>query len=98
MNLFNKLRAWLSSPWTTAENADKVFIQIGHVLGGYAIALTGYHFYPHLWLAPVLVNAWAVPKEWWFDFRYENAATRGSSLLDFIMYEVGLALAMLVLR
>jgi hypothetical protein len=75
-----------------------VFIQIGHLLGGYAIVLTLYHFYPHLWLGAVVVESWAVPKEFWFDYKYEDAATRGSSPLDFAMYQVGLALAAAVLR
>lgn len=98
MSLFIRLKTWLSQPWTTAENSDRVFIQIGHILGGYAIALTGYHFYPHLWLGALLVQVWAVPKEYWFDFVYEDAAQRGSSNLDFSMYQVGLGLALLVLR
>jgi hypothetical protein len=98
MNLYTKIKTWLGRPWPTALNVDRAFIQVGHVVGGYAIVLTGYHFYPHLWLAPLLVNAWAGPKEFWFDYRYEDAATRGSSPLDFSMYNLGLLLAMLVLR
>lgn len=98
MNLFVRLKKWISSPWTTAQNSDRVFIQIGHLLGGYAIVLTAYFFYPHLWLGPLLVNAWAIPKEFWFDYKYEDAATRGSSPLDFAMYNVGMLLALLVLR
>lgn len=98
MSLFSGLKIWLGTPWVGASNVDRVFIQIGHLLGGYAIALTAFHLYPHLWLGPVLVNTWAIPKEFWFDIKYENANVRGSSLLDFAMYQVGLGLALLVLR
>lgn len=98
MNPISKLKAWLSTPWTTAENADRVFIQIGHILGGYAIVFTTFHFYPHLWLGAILTEVWALSKEFWFDVKYEKASVRGSSLLDFIFYQIGLLLAMGVLR
>jgi hypothetical protein len=96
MSLYSKLSGWLSTPWTSAELADKVFIQIGHILGGYGIALTTLYFGHALWIAAVLVQVWAVPKEFWFDYKYENAAQRGSSPLDFSMYQVGLALAIII--
>lgn len=95
MSLYARLAAWLSEPWSSAENADRVFIQIGHVLGGFGIALTTMYFGHPLWLGATLVEAWAVPKEFWFDYKYEDAAQRGSSPLDFSMYQVGLGLAAL---
>jgi hypothetical protein len=98
VNLYSKLKAWLAIPWTTATNADRAFIQVGHILGGYSIAMSANHFHAPLWLCAVLVQVWAVPKEFWFDYRYEDAATRGSSPLDFSMYQVGLAFAALVIR
>lgn len=98
MTLLNKLKIWLATSWLTAKNADRVFIQIGHILGGYSIALTANHFHAPLWLCALLVEAWAIPKEFWFDYRFEDAATRGSSPLDFAMYQVGLAIAALVIR
>lgn len=96
MSLYYKLKTWLSAPWPTAENADRVFIQIGHILGGYAIALTAIHHGLPFWAGALLVEVWAVPKEFWFDYKYENAGQRGSSPLDFAMYQVGLALVLLL--
>lgn len=98
MNLFTQLKNWLEAPWPAALNADRVFIQVGHILGGYAIVFTAFHFYPHLWLGLLLTEAWALPKEFWFDIKYEKATIRGSSLLDFLMYQVGAVLVALVLR
>lgn len=96
MSLYQKAVNWLTTPWPTAVTADKVFIQIGHVLGGYAIALTTMYFGGPLWLGAVLTEMWAIPKEFWFDYKYESAAVRGSSPLDFSMYQVGLGLAALM--
>lgn len=96
MGLYAKLVSWLSTPWPLAENADRVFIQLGHVLGGYSIAMTAMYFGHPLWVGATLVQVWAVPKEFWWDYRFENAAQRGSSPLDFSMYQVGLGLAMLI--
>ena len=65
-----------------------------HVLMAYSVVMTvGY-----LWgLAPipyiliVLVFAAAI-KEFWYDYHYEDTATRGSSFLDFMLYILGTAL------
>lgn len=35
-------------------------------------------------------------KEFWYDYRYEDAATRGSSLLDFACYQGGAVGAYLI--
>lgn len=95
MSVYQKLVTWLSTSWPTAENSDRVFIQIGHILGGYAITVTAMlHGHPW-WVGLILTEAWAAPKEFWFDYKYENAATRGSSPLDFSMYQVGMLLALL---
>lgn len=96
MSLYAKAVSWLSTPWTTAENADRVFIQLGHVLGGYAIFLTAFAHGLPLWACAALVEVWAVPKEFVFDYLVEDAAQRGSSPLDFSMYQVGLLLALLL--
>ncbi len=96
MRLYSKVVSWLSTPWATAENADRVFIQIGHILGGYAIAVTAMYFGHPFWVGALLTEVWAVPKEFWFDYKYENATQRGSSPLDFSMYQVGLGLAYLM--
>jgi hypothetical protein len=96
MSLYSKTKSWLSASWPTAENADKVFIQIGHILGGYAIAMTALYFGRPFWMAALLVETWAIPKEFWFDYKYESASQRGSSFLDFSMYQIGLGLVYLV--
>jgi hypothetical protein len=95
VSLYAKAVAWLSTPWA-AENADRVFIQIGHVLGGAVIFLLAFVHGLPLWACAGLVEAWAVPKEFVFDYLVEDAAQRGSSPLDFSMYQVGLALAFLL--
>lgn len=89
-----KIKAWLSAPWQ-AKNVDRVFIQIGHIVGGYAIFLTALHHGYPAWLSAALVEVWSVPKEFWFDVKYESASVRGSGLLDFSMYQVGLLLSIL---
>lgn len=44
----------------------------------------------YLWALGFGIPAAAL-KEFWWDYAYEDAATRGSSLLDFSMYLAGLA-------
>src|ERR1700676_2239354 len=62
----NKLKAWIVANWTN------ILAQIGHFLAGYAIVLTvavrGWPF----WIAIVIVEGWSIPKEFWFDYAYED--------------------------
>jgi hypothetical protein len=43
-----------------------------------------------LFLGILIFTVAAAVKEFWYDYRYENRYVRGSSLLDFTMYVVGL--------
>jgi hypothetical protein len=64
--------------------------QFAHFFTAYAIVLTGCFF----GLIPGVVAAigmflFAIIKEFWFDMKYEDEATRGSSPRDFIFYCLG---------
>jgi hypothetical protein len=43
-------------------------------------------------IALVFALAIAAGKEFWYDYHYETVDERGSSLLDFVMYALGLVL------
>ena len=73
--------------------------QAAHVMAGYiAISTTRRHTQGHKVLGIVtgVAVAAAAFKEFYWDYHYEDAATRGSSLLDFSMYMVGIALGWFV--
>lgn len=74
-----------------------VVAQIAHVAATYAISYTAATF--HGWRgwrnAAIAVLAYAIPKEFIFDRLYENAATRGSDLEDFLFLMTGLVIAFL---
>lgn len=54
-------------------------------------------YIPHGHLYGFLIGVPAAAlKEFWYDFKYEDAATRGSSLLDFSMYMAGLVLGFFI--
>lgn len=44
------------------------------------------------WFLPTAVGL-AFWKEFWYDYRYESAEARGSSLEDFLFYLLGIGLA-----
>lgn len=52
---------------------------------------------PSKYIAAIVVVLLAALKEFWFDRKYEDAATRGSDVEDWSYYVVGTALALLVL-
>lgn len=63
-----------------------------------ALAMAALHHHvPHgvIWAFAVGVPAAAI-KEFWWDYKYEDAATRGSSLLDFSMYLCGLIIGIFI--
>jgi ABC-type dipeptide/oligopeptide/nickel transport system permease component len=72
--------------------------QIAHALAGYAAVLTLVLLgVPHaVVVACVIVTLYALVKEFWWDYKYEDAVTRGSSLEDFVFYIVGLILGIIV--
>lgn len=61
--------------WLTGMSYAFFFMVIGH---------------PHLLLYAIpfyiLLTAW---KEFWYDYKYETSEIRGSSLEDFIFYQIG---------
>jgi len=86
-----KIKAWIVAHWTS------ILAQLAHFFAGYSFCLTGYRF-GHVWLIGLLaLEAWSIPKEFWFDYKYEDAATRGSSPLDYTMYQVGFGVGLLVI-
>ncbi len=71
--------------------------QMAHLLLGSTIVLASVLFVPKdlylIWVIFTLATAW---KEFYYDYHWEDAATRGSSLLDFACYNAGAALTYLV--
>lgn len=49
-----------------------------------------------LFAAALGMLLWATVKEFWYDYHYETADVRGSSLLDFSMYCAGTILAVVL--
>lgn len=82
---------FLKNSWMNDAN---VLAQIGHVLGGYGIVLTG-AFWGNQWVALGLAGgtiAYAGVKEFWYDARFElPKQTAADNWLDFSMYCVGVA-------
>lgn len=61
-----------------------------------AMTILSHHVHNgHWWGLAVGIPAAAL-KEFWYDEKYEDPATRGSSLLDFSMYMVGLLIGWFV--
>jgi hypothetical protein len=69
--------------------------QFAHVGMAYAITLSvllignGAVLY---WYLPVAVGL-AAAKEFWYDYKFESPEVRGSSLVDFTFYLVGISAA-----
>lgn len=57
--------------------------------------------WPHTpWIGGVACLAWAIPKEFWFDIKFEDPHTSGGwvgGARDFAFYVVGAAAAYLIL-
>lgn len=74
------------------DNVWNIVAQISHVLGGCIISLLPVYFMGNGSLKfsiPIFLGIAAL-KEFWFDYRFETPDERGSSLLDFTMYCVGI--------
>lgn len=64
--------------------------QNGHLLAGSTVALTPLAFYqPALWYVIGIFVILTAVKEFWYDQHYEDAATRGSNLNDWVHYQLG---------
>lgn len=72
--------------------------QFAHCTAGYlAVSKSGqYAGLEGKIVATILGVIAAAIKEFWYDEVYEDAATRGSSLLDFSMYALGMTLGWFV--
>lgn len=64
--------------------------QYNHMLAGAVVVLATVETYPPaIWYVVVafaLLTGW---KEFWYDYRYETTEVRGSSLSDFLHYQLG---------
>jgi hypothetical protein len=72
--------------------------QAAHAMAGYIAVSKARQYGGHQWaaIATGIVIAAAIYKEFFWDYHFEDAATRGSSLLDFAMYMVGIAAGWIV--
>ena len=68
--------------------------QNAHMLAGSTVAFCTLALYPlALWYVIAAFAAVTAVKEFWYDQKYENAATRGSNLNDWVHYQIGWILA-----
>lgn len=79
----------------TYDQTAAVAFQLCHLLIANYIVVQGSAHTGHKNLWALAVILFATVKEFWYDYRYEDAKTRGSSLLDFTVYVSGVALAYL---
>lgn len=64
--------------------------QMSHAFLGSTIVLGTLLLWPtHLTAVLVAYALITALKEFWYDYHYEDAITRGSSLLDFVCYQAG---------
>lgn len=72
--------------------------QAAHLMAGYiAVSTVHRHTSSKATKIVAIVGVGAAAfKEFWWDYHYEDVATRGSSLLDFSMYCVGIILGLFV--
>lgn len=84
---------------TVDARTFNVVAQLAHFAGGLAIVFGAYS----LWgmhaalIATGILAVVAAVKEFWYDYRYETPAERGSSALDFAIYLVGAGIALALL-
>jgi hypothetical protein len=69
-----------------------IYLSIAYIAQKYSFF--NWKWYGALIVVGVLLAAW---KEGWYDPRHENAATRGSGLLDFSCYMIALAIPVIVI-
>ena len=63
-----------------------------HVFSGISLGFFPAHFGLSLWIVVPFWLAVFAAKEFWYDYRYEIAAVRGSSVKDFLFQILGLAI------
>ncbi len=72
--------------------------QASHLMAGYLVVSKTKQYGGHkaAWIVAGIGTATAAFKEFYWDFRFEDVETRGSSLLDFTMYATGIILGTFV--
>ena len=89
----------LLSPQTQISLSLNEVAQASHVaIAAAIVSLSSARFHGHAkYIAAVIVILTAAIKEFYFDQRYEDAATRGSNLEDWSYYIAGVIVALLIL-
>ena len=82
----------LESASTVMGQEFDLVSQLAHVFSGICFGFFPAHFGLSLWIVVPLWLAVFAAKEFWYDYRYESAAVRGSSLKDFCFCVLGLAM------
>ena len=70
--------------------------QIGHTLGGCFLVEHGGRWSGHRFWALAVVLALATLKEGYIDPKYEDAATRGSGVRDWVFWCIGAVIGVLL--
>ena len=71
--------------------------QSGHAMAGYIVVtkVKQHHGMHAALIAAAVGTVASAMKEFWYDQNYETVDTRGSNLLDFSMYEIGIIAGLL---
>lgn len=82
----------------TSSEFDRV-AQNAHLLFGMVAILVPAHLFTTklIWLYALLFTIYAAWKEFYYDVHYERAEVRLSGLKDFIYYELGIAIGILII-
>lgn len=75
---------------------NEVVAQLGHFGWGALLTLFPYVMWHNLWLGPIVVLVWGIPKEFWFDVKVEGQTTK-DGIIDLGFYVGGLLLAVLMM-
>lgn len=71
-------------------STDPSFDTVSQSAHFFSAAFVVHVFHGNPWAIAAVVVACAV-KEFWYDYKYESAEVRGSSLKDFVFYMIGAA-------
>ncbi|HKT10339.1 MAG TPA: hypothetical protein VJW77_00800 [Terriglobia bacterium] len=75
---------------------NETVAQLAHFAWGALLMLAPYVLWRMAWLGPMVVLAWALPKEFWFDVKIEEQTAK-DGLLDLSFYLAGMAVAILMI-
>jgi hypothetical protein len=71
--------------------------QMSHIAGGLALVFGAQVLFGSYIIATVIFLLLAAIKEFWYDYKFETEIVRGSSLMDFVFYTVGVAIAIVAI-